>query len=251
MHMIAHKFGGSSMRDAERIAEVAALLAARADEQQVVVVSAMQGVTDALIALVHSASSRSDVWRDAWIALRERHRIAANALLGNKASPILEWLEREFADLADVLHALALLGTPSREALDLVQGLGEVWSSRLLAEHFLARGDEGIWCDAREVLRVRPEELGVLVDWPQSQAQFDQFRGRHPSRRYVVTGFVARDQSGRITTLGRNGSDYSGSIFAALFDAAELHIWTDVDGVLSADPRQVPEAQVLSHMSYQ
>ena len=193
--MIAHKFGGSSMRDAERIAEVASLLRVRADEQQVIVVSAMQGVTDALIQLVHQAAARADDWREAHAALRARHLSAALGLLGAKSEPTVAWLEREFADLADVLHALALLGTPSREALDLVQGLGEVWSSRLLAEHFIVRGDAAVWCDAREVLRVRPEELGVLVDWPQSQAQFDTFRERHPSRRYVVTGFVASGHS--------------------------------------------------------
>ncbi len=247
---VAHKFGGSSMRDAERIAQVAAILAARADERQVVVVSAMQGVTDALIDLANSAAARSKQWREALSHLRERHLAAALALLGARAETTVEWLEQEFADLADVLHALALLGTPSREALDLVQGLGEVWSSRLLAEHFLVRGDGAVWCDAREVLRVRAEELGVMVDWAQSQAQFDTFRARQPSARYVVTGFVARDGEGRATTLGRNGSDYSGAIFGALAEAAEVHIWTDVDGVYSADPRAVPEAVLIPELSY-
>ncbi|MBP6079384.1 MAG: bifunctional aspartate kinase/homoserine dehydrogenase I [Xanthomonadales bacterium] len=247
---IAHKFGGSSMRDAERIAQVAAILSTREGERQVVVVSAMQGVTDALIALAHSAAARSEVWRDALGRLRERHQATALALLGAQAEATVAWLEQEFADLADVLHALALLGTPSREALDLIQGLGEVWSSRLLAEHFKVRGDAAVWCDAREVLRVRAEELGVMVDWAQSQALFDTLRDRQPSTRYVVTGFVARDGEGRATTLGRNGSDYSGAIFGALADAAEVHIWTDVDGVYSADPRAVPEAVLIPELSY-
>ena len=112
------------------------------------------------------------------------------------------------------------------------------------------RGDGAVWCDAREVLRVRAEELGVMVDWAQSQAQFDSLRERHPSPRYVVTGFVARDGEGRATTLGRNGSDYSGAIFGALVEAAEVHIWTDVDGVYSADPRAVPEAVLIPELSY-
>src|SRR5690606_20817062 len=88
------------------------------------------------------------------------------------------------------------------------------------------------------------------VDWLQSAQRLSDWRATHPQRRLVVTGFVARDRSGRITTLGRNGSDYSGAIFAALFNADELHIWTDVDGVLSADPRVVPEAVQLSALSY-
>jgi aspartokinase/homoserine dehydrogenase 1 len=247
---VAHKFGGSSMRDAERIAQVAAILAARQGEAQVVVVSAMQGVTDALIALAHSAAARSEVWRAAHAELRERHLVATMALLGKEATATVDWLQREFADLADVLHALALLGTPSREALDLVQGLGEVWSSRLLAEHFRVRGDDAVWCDAREVLQVRAEELGVMVEWPASQAKFDGFRAAKPSTRYVVTGFVARDAEGRATTLGRNGSDYSGAIFGALANASEVHIWTDVDGVYSTDPRAVPEAVLIPELSY-
>ena len=95
---VAHKFGGSSMRDAERIAHVAATLATRAGEPQIVVVSAMQGVTDALIALVHSAAARSDDWREALARLRDRHQAAALALLGAHAEATVAWLDQEFAE---------------------------------------------------------------------------------------------------------------------------------------------------------
>ena len=104
--------------------------------------------------------------------------------------------------------------------------------------------------DAREVLVVGHGELGVDVDWARSAQRLAHWRQAHPQARVVATGFVARDGQDRITTLGRNGSDYSGAIFAALFEADELHIWTDVDGVLSADPRLVPEAVLLPSMSY-
>jgi aspartokinase/homoserine dehydrogenase 1 len=105
--------------------------------------------------------------------------------------------------------------------------------------------------DAREVLVVQPQETFVAVDWPATQARLAQWRQTHHGYPVVVTGFVARDEAGHPTTLGRNGSDYSASIFGALFDAAEIHIWTDVDGVLSADPRLVPDAFPLPRLSYE
>ncbi len=248
--LVAHKFGGSSLRDAERIRAVAEILLSRPEAEQVVVVSAMQGVTDALIALVASAARRDPGWREQLRGLQQRHLEAAAGLLDGELTAFGNWLAAEFANVADVLHALALMGTSSREALDLLQGMGEVWSSRLLVAHLLARGQAAEWLDAREVLTVRSEELGVMVDWPRSQAAFSAWREQHPAPRVVATGYVARDDQGRATTLGRNGSDYSGSIFGALAGADEIHIWTDVDGVLSADPRRVPEAVLVPDLSF-
>jgi aspartokinase/homoserine dehydrogenase 1 len=245
---VAHKFGGSSVANAERMARVADILLAR-PERQVVVVSAMQGVTDALIALVRQAALRDPAWPAAFEALGERHRAAARALLGDRAAPLLGRFDAELRSLHDLLHAQALVGFVSDDLLDLVQGLGEVWSSLLLDATLRARGAPSTWIDAREVLVVEPGELGALVDWPASRARL---AAALPAdfERAVVTGFIARDGSGRVTTLGRNGSDYSGAIFAALCDATEVHIWTDVDGVLSADPRLVPEAVLVERLSY-
>jgi aspartokinase/homoserine dehydrogenase 1 len=100
------------------------------------------------------------------------------------------------------------------------------------------------------VLHVRHEELGVAVDWPRSQAALAGWRLQHPQARAIATGFIATGEDGLPTVLGRNGSDYSGAIFAALFESERLTIWTDVDGVLSADPRVVPEAVPLAQLSY-
>jgi len=245
---IAHKFGGSSVADAGRIAHVASLLLARS-ERQVVVVSAMQGVTDALIALVRRAAARDAGWADAFEGLCGRHRQAARELLGAEAAPVLARLEPEFVSLHDLLHAQALVGHVSDDLLELVQGLGEVWSSLLLDAALRARGAECLRIDARDVLVVEHGELGAVVDWDASRARLAEVAPERPER-VVVTGFVARTGSGRVTTLGRNGSDFSGAIFAALCEATELHIWTDVDGVLSADPRLVPEALLVEQLSY-
>ncbi len=255
MSLIAHKFGGSSLANAERIATVVALMAGRDDAAQVIVVSAMQGVTNALIALAETAAVGGDVDIGLY-ALKQQHDSAAVALLGAQAHLAQSEFAAKFTELAELLKALRLLGDAPKGALEFISGLGEVFSAHLVCLAFRVKGYVAHCIDAREILRVEHTELGCQVLWPESEARLaaylrEQFSDDAVPKRFVVTGFVARDQSGRVTTLGRNGSDYSGSIFAALFDAAELHIWTDVDGVLSADPRQVPEAQVLSHMSYQ
>ncbi|HSX64507.1 MAG TPA: bifunctional aspartate kinase/homoserine dehydrogenase I [Pseudoxanthomonas sp.] len=250
LRTVVHKFGGTSVADAERYRHVAQLLLARDEDIQVTVVSAMKGVTDALIGLAGQASASQPEWRERWHELRARHRGAAVALLGEHAGPTLEWLDERFEKLQEILAALAVIGELPTEVLDRVQGLGEVCSARLLGEYLRSCGEDCAVLDAREVLVVETSDLGVDVDWTISAQQLADWRQRHPQRRVVVTGFVARDHAGRITTLGRNGSDYSGAIFAALYNAAELHIWTDVDGVLSADPRLVPEAVQLSALSY-
>ncbi len=246
---VAHKFGGSSLANADCFRQVTRNLLDRDETVQVVVVSAMHGVTNALIALAEAAASRQPHWNDDWARLRDRHLAAATDLTG--ANPAThDWLQLRFEELHGLLNALSVIGAPSMEAMELVQGLGEVYSSRLLADHLRHLGHDVAVLDAREVLVVAHGELGVSVDWEASQALLATWRQHHPQSRVIITGFVARNTAGRATTLGRNGSDYSGAIFAALFEARELHIWTDVDGVLSADPRVVPEAVTLPTLSY-
>ena len=249
--VVAHKFGGSSLADADCFRGVATILLERDDATQVTVVSAMHGVTNALILLAQTAATKDPSWQLQWNTLRERHLETARELLEDRSGALRVWLEARFADLADTLKALAVLGIPAREALDAIQGLGEVWSANLLRAYIESLDPPCALLDAREVLCVSHGELGVAVDWPTSAARLTDWRANHPQRRIIITGFVARDVEGRPTTLGRNGSDFSGAIFAALFDARELHIWTDVDGVLSADPRLVPEAVSLNALSYE
>lgn len=247
---ITHKFGGSSLADAERIARVADLLHQRREAAQAVVVSAMAGVTNALIELTEQAIRGTDV-QSALAALRERHSAAAAALLGERAERWRLRFDQHLVELAQVLRTLKLLCDGPPAAREWIAGLGEVWSAELLTAHFHARGLPARFLDAREVLVVERGELGVAVDWPHSRRRLEAWLGSdHPPERLVITGFVARDRAGRPTTLGRNGSDYSGAIFGALLDAVEVQIWTDVDGVLSADPRLVPEAHVVPRLSY-
>ena len=248
--VVAHKFGGTSVATPERMQHVAKILRARDDGTQVVVVSAMSGVTDALIKLAGQAAARDPAWSGACLDLERKHLEAARVLLDGHQGPTVAKLENDFAHLRDLLHALNLLGAPSPEAMAFIQGLGEVFSATLLSAYFRELGDACEFLDAREVLVVRHEELGAVVEWEESAARLAEWRKSHTAPRVIVTGFVARDAAGRATTLGRNGSDYSGAIFGALFYAEEVHIWTDVDGVLSADPRLVPEAVLVPELTY-
>ena len=135
-----HKFGGTSVADAERYRHVAQLLLARGESVQVAVVSAMKGVTDALIELAELAAATpvgatTPEWRERWHELRARHRGAAVALLSEHAGPAVEWLDQRFDELAQVLGALSVIGGLPGEVLQRVQGQGEVFSAKLLGEH--------------------------------------------------------------------------------------------------------------------
>ena len=246
---IAHKFGGSSLADAGRIGAVVDILLSR-NEQQVVVVSAMRGVTDALIALTSAAASGANSqWQAEADALEQEHLETAKALLGADTKLVASKLEEVFAELRELLHAQSLIGAVSPDLLRLISGLGEIWSAILVDATLRARGADSQWLDARDVLVVEHCDLGATVQWQETEQRLRQYKPT-ASRHTVVSGFVARTPDGSVTNLGRNGSDYSGSIFASLFQASELHVWSDVDGILSADPRIVPEAVEIPELSY-
>jgi bifunctional aspartokinase / homoserine dehydrogenase 1 len=252
MQWITHKFGGSSLADADCIRHVAALLLKRNDPAQVIVVSAMAGTTDELLAVTSQAASGQSGWPERLAALEKRHLETAAGLLDDEdvLAATCSRLGKIFKDLRQLLASLELMGTAPTEVVELISGLGEVMSAELLTARFHQLKAEAVFVDAREILRTRPTALMTAVDWQASGRLLSDFRARLPATRYVITGFVCRRDDGRISTLGRNGSDYSGTIFGRLFNAEEIHIWSNVDGLLSADPSQVPQAQLLDHLSY-
>ena len=223
------------------------------DDRLGVVVSAMGGMTDALINLAVLAERDDDAYLAELDAIGERSASTAKELLkGGGLVAVLDAWSEDANGVKDVLKAIALVKSAPQRSRDVVAGYGEIWSARLLAA-FLAQETPqrgGTWVDAREVITVHETELGPTVLWEESQAKFDSVVSADFSGIAVITGFIATDQDGLPTTLGRNGSDYSASIFAALSSADALSIWTDVDGVMSADPNRVPEAQVIDQLTY-
>jgi aspartokinase/homoserine dehydrogenase 1 len=252
--MIIHKFGGSSLRNADDFNRVANIVAAADD--RFVVVAAMGGVTDALASAVEAAARRDPAYRETIATLQTRHIETVQRLLSAEAAaPLVERIERDCEDLSDVLRAAWILRDGSRGSFDMVMGQGEIWAAQILAAALAARGLAATWLDAREVLAVDPgrSRSAPEILWELTRERLLAWQNANQARTdaLVVTGFVASTADGVPATLGRNGSDYTASIFGALFDASEIHIWSDVDGVMSADPRLVSDAVVLEALSYQ
>ncbi len=232
---------------------VARILEADPQPRLGVVLSACRGVTDALLNLVSAAERQESSLGSRIEELQTRHRVIAEALLSERArAEYLKSFAEDCRDILGILQTVQLIRSASQIVRDLVAGYGEIWSTRLFHEYLRSRGRRPgnvLWIDARDVVCVEWGPLGPAVQWDASRANAARVIPNEPAT-LIITGFIARDPKGLQTTLGRNGSDFSGSIFGALLDAEEIHIWTDVDGVLSADPRLVPDAKVIDSLSY-
>ncbi len=249
---MVHKFGGSSVADAECFARVATIVESQPGQRLAVVLSACRGVTDALLQLVLLAEQQDEGWRAQLAALRQRHDDIASALLPpRRGGEYLAEFDRDAADLDGVLRTTQVMRTAGQHVRDKVSGYGEIWSTRLFWRYLAQRGRRaGLqWIDARACVVAEWGPLGPAIQW---QVSTERLRAllQPDAATLVITGYIASDPAGIQTTLGRNGSDFSASIFGALLAASEIQIWTDVDGVLSADPRRVPDAQIISSLSY-
>jgi aspartokinase/homoserine dehydrogenase 1 len=253
-HWKIHKFGGSSLADAACFKRVAGILLATTRARVGVVVSAMGGMTNQLLALCTLAERNDETLRDELNAIGGRYSETAKALVS--AATLVEILDQWQADATEIENLLAAVRetrSASQRSRDIVAGYGEIWSARLLAAHLAEHGEEGRggkWIDARKVVHVRHSDLGPSVLWDRSREAIQEVVADDFEGIAVMTGFIAVDEAGLQTTLGRNGSDFSAAIFAALLNADELDIWTDVDGVMSADPNRVPDAQIIHSLSY-
>ena len=247
---VVHKFGGTSLADAARYREVATILQREPGARKAVVVSAMAKVTDGLIELVKLARARNDQYLAQADAIQARQLETTAELLPDPQA-LRAIIEADFRDLREILRGVYLSRTCSEQTLELISGHGELWSAQLLNSHLNASGIASTWLDARNVLTVEPDTAMPGIDWSRSEKQIEEWLKTATTDWLVITGFVAATADGIPTTLKRNGSDFSASIFGKLLQADSITIWTDVDGVLSADPRLVPEAVVLEEVSYQ
>ncbi len=251
---VVHKFGGSSVADAACFRRVAAILDASAATRLGVVLSACKGVTDALLKLVRLAEEQDEGYRVELASLRARHAGIAQALLTPESVRLyLAGFDRDCHDLEGILQTVKLTRSAADNVRDLIAGYGEIWSTKLFHRFMEERGGRRgpvQWIDARRVVVVEWGPLGPAVQWEESRSRLGDLVDGDFKGTLIITGFIASDRRGVQTTLGRNGSDFSASIFGALLRASEIIIWTDVDGVLSADPRRVPDATVIDSLSY-
>jgi len=253
--LLVMKFGGTSVGNAERMKNVAEIVAEHARHAEVaVVVSAMGGVTDMLIrAATEAAQGDREHYKNVRRELAHRHREVADQLLAPAEQAIvLPRLAEQVGAFENLCAGFSMVREVTPRAMDTLSSLGEVMSASLVAAILRSQGVPAEDVDATELI-VTDEHFGNATPlFEETNAKTRQRlaglrrRGAVP----VVTGFRGATRSGLCTTLGRGGSDYSGTIVGAALDADEVWIWTDVDGVMTADPRLVPEARIIPEVSY-
>ena len=257
MKTITMKFGGTSVGGAEAIANVADIVAETLErgDRAVLVVSAMSGVTDMLLESVQLAATENK-WGYLSLSskIRDRHEEAINQLLapGHERDQLALSIHKMLDRHIELCNAIQILGELTPRMIDQIVSFGERMSSRLVAAVLSQQGIEAYAYDASEFLKTDNNFQNAAPLWAETEANIrgrlipDIDRGVTP----VITGFIGSTLDGAYTTLGRGGSDYSAAIFAAYVDSDEFIIWTDVDGVMTTDPRIDSRARVLPYVSY-
>jgi aspartate kinase len=247
------KFGGTSVADAQAIRRLIAIVGRRSGDRCVVVVSALAGVTDKLVVVAQMAErgetdSAAAELRD----LRERHVRVATEVTAARRDQLVSTIHHEFDELSGLVHALAVVREVSPRSLDAVLATGEVVSSRIVAAAFEDHHLPGMWVDARAILTTDAEHGAAAPDIEETarRARARITPALEAGRIPLLGGFIGATPSGITTTLGRGGSDYSAAVFGACLDADEIQVWTDVDGMLTADPRVVAAPRLVPRLSF-
>ena len=239
--MIVMKFGGSSVANAEKVRNVLEVVKTRLARKPLVIASAFRGVTDDLFRLGEEAVKGQDPSVDKLVA---RHQ---DCLREMGLDPDL--LKGLFAELSVLLKGISLVKELTPRTLDYVVSFGERLSTRILAAAFTKLGVPSEQHDAFDIGLLTNDEFGGAQPLPEADAEIK----RHVSRMTklpIITGYVGKTRNGDITTLGRNGSDYSATIIGAALDAEEIEIWSDVDGIMTADPRLAPTAKAIDSLTF-
>jgi len=266
-----HKFGGTSVGSADCMRKCIEIIKPLLKQKRIaMVVSAMGGkpkVTDLLLDSVHEAASGCiDKSLEKLNAIREKHKICIFDLLSDfhdRGVDIINKIDSDLRDIQDLLRAVALMKTPHEQILELVSGYGEIWSATILAAALKSKGLPFEFLNARDVLFVSEgENIGTVVHWEESEKKLSEHIQKLESSsnssnkveagnvNLIITGYIASTLDGVATTLKRDGSDFSASIFGKMLRSSGITIWTDVSGVYSADPRRVPEAIIIPEVSY-
>jgi aspartokinase/homoserine dehydrogenase 1 len=249
------KFGGSSVGTIAAISKVIAIVKARVQTNpSIVVVSAMSGVTDQLILLGQTAAQGNEAYQIMTQGLAQKHEDAVIALLPTaQQASALNVVKALIQEIESHCATIFNEGVFSLQMQDCLMGYGEILSSKIIAAAFEAEGVDQVWLDSRVMIKTNSAYSSAVVDRALTnqtiQAYFANPNNQHAL--YMAPGFIASDAEGHMTTLGRGGSDYTGAIYAAAINASVLEIWTDVSGIMTADPRMVNNAKEIPRISYQ
>ncbi len=247
------KFGGSSVGSSEKIKNVIDIIASiiKKETKTAVVFSAFQGITDELIRISKLASTGNTKYQELFGNLEQRHLSTAKDLISvKKQSNILANIKLNLNELEDVIHGVFLIKELSPRTLDFILSFGERLSAYIIANALQDRGIPSEYLDSRELVRTDNSFGNAKVDFEVTTKRIKNYFRSH-KKLQVITGFIGYTVNNETTTLGRGGSDYTAAIFGAVLNVSEIQIWTDVDGVMTADPRKVKNAFSLPHITYE
>jgi bifunctional aspartokinase / homoserine dehydrogenase 1 len=247
------KFGGSSVANSTNINKVVSIVqSALQKDKTIVVVSALGGVTDALIHAATLAMQGNENYKENLTQIEQRHLEAVKELLPfTNQSSFLSLVKKSCNDLEDICNGVFLLKELSARTKDRIISYGELLSSQIIAARFKALDVSCEWKDARELIRTDSHFGYAAVDFGTTTQQAKDYFLSSRASLFVVPGFIASEINGNTTTLGRGGSDYTAAILAAAVDANVVEIWTDVSGMMTANPKLVHNAKIIAHISYQ
>jgi aspartokinase/homoserine dehydrogenase 1 len=246
------KFGGSSVANADNINKIVTILEDRLkNEKLIVVVSALGGTTDALLNSVILASEGKEEYKDELRKIETRHLEMTKQLIPvAQQSRVLSMVKQHCNEIEDICNGVFLLQELTSRTKDRIMSYGELLSSRIISAKFESIGFKNKWIDARKIIITNSNFENAIVNFEISNSEIQSCFSDANESFFLVPGFIASDVNGVTTTLGRGGSDYTASIIAAALDASALEIWTDVSGMMTADPRLVSNARIIPKVLY-
>ena len=247
------KFGGTSVANSESIKKVVAIIKHSIKKNKsIVVVSALGGITDLLLDAATLAAKGNVIYKEKLFLLEKRHLDCVKLLLPAKQQPVLtDVIMKSIHEIQELCNGIFLLSELTVRSKDRISSYGEWLSSHIITEACLAAGISAVWKDARELILTNTAHTAAEVDFKITNKKIREFFISADDTVYIVPGFIAADKNFITTTLGRGGSDYTAAIIAAAIDASNLEIWTDVSGMMTADPRLTANARVIPNISYQ
>lgn len=247
------KFGGSSVATAENINKVAAIIKHKIGEtKMVVVVSALGGITDMLLNAASLAMTNDEQYKVVLQEIETKHLQAVQELIPvQQQSSLLSLVKKICNEIEDICNGIFLLKELSERTKDRIVSYGELLSSQIIAAKLNSTGVPAEWKDSRALIITDSNYGKATVDFAVTDRKVNEFFNSSSSALFILPGFIAADKNNITTTLGRGGSDYTAAIIAAALNAAELEIWTDVSGMMTADPRLVANIKHIPQISYQ
>ena len=246
------KFGGTSVANGENILKVIDIVQeALKKDKAIVVVSALGGVTDLLIDAASLASAGDETYKNKLLVIEQRHLEAVKQLIPvTRQSQLLSLVKKSCNEIEDICNGVFLLRELTPRTKDRISSYGELLSSQIIAAKFSTDGFNAIWKDSRELILTNSSFTSAEVDYAESNERINDYFGSQNATLFILPGFVATDKNGVTTTLGRGGSDFTAAIVASAVNANVLEIWTDVSGMMTADPRLTSNARIIPHISY-